>query len=71
MLIPQVTAELLAGEFPKTPPGRAAEELIREQPILYEAAKQLAPDEDALAWVLIGMTLVYRSLKLQREHEDN
>jgi hypothetical protein len=67
MLIPQVTAKVVAGELSKVSPGLAAEEFIQEQPMLYEAAKQLAPNEDALAWVLIGMTLVYRSLKLQMQ----
>lgn len=70
MLIPQVTGDVIADELPKLSPSMAAEEFVREQPILYEAAKQLAPNEDALTWVLIGMTLVYRSLKLQIQQES-
>ena len=69
MLIPQVTAETLAGELPNLSPGATVEEFIREQPLLYEAAKQFAPNEDAFARVLIGMILVYRSLKLEMERQ--
>jgi hypothetical protein len=71
MLIPQVTEKVLTGELPKMSPGLAAEEFLREQPMLYQAAKQLAPNEDAFAWVLIGMTFVYRSLKLQMEDQTD
>ena len=67
--IPPVNAKILAGQLPKLSPALAAEEFIREQPMLYEAAKQLAPNEDALAWLLIGMAFVYSSLKVQREQE--
>ena len=70
MLMPQVSANVLAGELPKVSPGEAAEEFIQEQPLLYEAAKQVAPNENAFAWVLIGMTLVYRSLKLQMQQRE-